>query len=215
MILIGLFLFNPFKKSSTQPAENRESQNAKIMDKQVDEVSDEDNGILQGNALDLLKLGKTLKCTYSTQDENTTTTGVSYISNNKMRGDFEIITENNEKINSHMVSDGEWMYSWTDTMDQGIKMKLEEVSAEDTTTPETNEDKSDTGLDALKNNVDYNCSKWVEDTTQFEIPTDVEFVDYSQMLKDLTGGDNSMCAACNYAQNEVDKAECLARLNCN
>ena len=217
VVLVGLFLFNPFKKDSKQPTRDRDrvSQNTGSVEDKIENANEDGSEILSGSVLDLLKLGKTLKCTYTAGEEGSVTTGTSYISGKRMRGDFDITSENDSKIVSHMVSDGEWMYSWSDNMDKGMKMKYEEVVAEDTDATDTTTDETNENLDALKNQVDYKCSNWIVDTSLFEVPSDIEFVDYSQMLKDITGGDGSMCAACAYAPNEEDKAACLARLNCN
>ncbi len=161
----------------------------------------------EGSIFDLVKLGKTAKCTYTSDLESTKMEGVSYISGKNVRADFEVITANNQKMTSHMISDGEWVYSWSSAMPQGFKMKVSETDARNTTPSEKNDATS-----TLNNKVSYRCTPWVEDTSLFTIPTDVTFTDFTESIKTITGGD--ACSACNYLTNPEDKATCKASLGC-
>lgn len=177
--------------------------------------SKSDESSITGSVFDLMKLGKTLKCTYDMNTEGAALSGTSYISGNRMRGDFESTDPTGNKIQSHMISDGEWVYTWTSAAPQGFKMKVSDADSEATTPSESTPAESQK-LDALKNDLDYKCAVWVEDTSLLQVPSDVEFVDFSESLKKInTGSGNSMCAACDYAQSDEDKSACKKQLGCN
>jgi hypothetical protein len=70
-----------------------------------------------------------------------------------------------------------------------------------------------------------NCSIWLEDSTVFIAPTNVEFTDVTELLKGFTdnlkdttqkidGLKNKACDACNLTPDESTKMECLASLGC-
>lgn len=171
-----------------------------------------DETSVKGSLLDLMKLGKNVKCTYWTDQEGTTMAGVSYISGQKVRGDFDITTydvnteEGSNTIKSHMVTDGEWVYTWSTATPQGFKMKVDQP--ENTSTDTTKE----APTKALNESFDYKCTPWLVDNSLFEIPSDIEFTDFSTMMEDLK--DNNACLACDYIPDAEGKATCKQQLGC-
>ncbi len=161
---------------------------------------------IKGNILDLIKLGKTARCTYSTSQDDNGMTGVSYISGNNVRADFEVTTKDRQTIASHMITDGEWVYTWSSATPQGFKMKVDEsVNTSADTTKES-------PTKALSESFDYKCTPWLADNSLFEVPSNVEFTDFSDMLKNLNTGGN--CSACDYIPDEDGKATCKQQLGC-
>jgi outer membrane lipoprotein-sorting protein len=211
VIILMLLVFAVWKLTNkgsvqnTQPSQGQQSQTTQKPNEQ-DTVSS-----VSGNVFDLIKLGKTLKCTYSMDSQGVTVSGISYISGKNMRGDFESMDPSGNKIQSHMISDGEWVYTWTSATPQGFKMKLSDAESETTPAPNA----TTQNQDFFKNNVDYKCGPWIEDPSLFRLPSDITFTDFSEFTKN-TNTDNkaSMCAACDYAQNEVDKSTCKKQLGC-
>lgn len=167
-----------------------------------------DADTVKGNVFDLLKLGKSLKCTYSMDAEGISVSGTSYVSGKNMRGDFENADNGGAKIQSHMISDGTWVYSWSSASPMGFKMNISEAESKGTT---TDTDTSDNQYaDVFKNDLNYKCTPWIEDASLFKVPANVEFADFSK------GSDTAktMCTACNYAQSEEDKTTCKKQLGC-
>jgi hypothetical protein len=174
---------------------------------------DEGSDTIKGTLLDLIALGKTMKCTFRTETDGTAVNGVTYVAGNKMRNDFDTTDPTGNVLQGHMISDGEWVYTWTSTMPQGIKMSLSDFETGDTIENGEGQDESNTNV--LKNDYDYNCSPWITDEALFEVPSDIEFTDLSETLKNFgSTNENSMCAACDYAQSEEDRVACRQRLGC-
>lgn len=119
---------------------------------------------------DLLSAGIAQKCTYSMTDENGQNEGTTYISGGKMRGDFSMMASG-KTTKSHMISDGKTSWIWTEGEPNGFKMTVEETDA--SPAPGTDWDEK----------VDYKCSAWVTDGSFFTPPTNVNFTDFSELLK--------------------------------
>ena len=200
------FGYKTLKK--TEPAENGANPPA-VTEKQNEE------SLFSGKITDLLSLGKSLKCTYTmNEQEGTIGTGNIYVSGTKMRGDSTITMENNTSIDSHFISTDNVMYTWTSASPQGYKIALDQEAIDNAAagTPSgiTEEAK------ALQEKLDYKCLPWIPDQSLFELPAGVEFVDMSEITKP-TGGDGdtgNMCAICGMMQTEEEKTECLSNFNC-
>ena len=121
---------------------------------------------------DLLSAGIAQKCTYSTTDDSGTSEGTTFISGGKMRGNFSMMASG-KTTKSHMISDGKTSWIWTDGETTGFKMMVEETSEESSIEGGTDWDQK----------VDYKCSPWVTDGSYFTPPSNVEFTDFSELLK--------------------------------
>lgn len=175
LVLSGLGIFLLLRKTKTanlQPVVNQEKNGEEIMAPEVNETTG------SGNIFDLIKLGKVAKCTYSYDADKSKLSGVTYISGKNMRGDFTMKLADGQDIESHIISDGEWLFSWSSAMPQGFRMKVsdQESKSIDSSTQNTN------ALD-LNKSFDYKCSAWLVDSSKFEVPTDVTFADFSEMMK--------------------------------
>jgi hypothetical protein len=205
LLLVSLYLIFRPKPNNTQPstAQNSDSQ------MENNEITN-----ITGNIFDVLKAGNSVKCTYTTGDTNYTSEGTTYVAGSKFRADMKTSMEDNTQIESHMISDGEWAYSWSNAMPQGFKMKISDLNKQvEQTNPEVQRDANlNTALRDFESKIDYKCIKWDVDNSMFNVPTDVQFSDFSQMMN---GNPSGACAACNYIQDADAKAQCLSSLNCN
>jgi outer membrane lipoprotein-sorting protein len=204
LFLLGFLVWKLTNKKAIPDASLSQQQIAQESSKQTDAE------VINGNIYDLLKFGKTLKCEYSTDEKGTKISVISYISGKNMRGDLENTDPTGNQFQSHMISDGEWVYTWSSAIKQGIKMKLSNAESK---TPAP--DAKTQNHDVFKDTADYTCSPWIEDTSLFQVPSDITFTDFSESLKNINSGDkSSMCAACDYAQDESDKTVCKKQLGC-
>jgi hypothetical protein len=121
---------------------------------------------------ELLGKGLTQKCTITyPQDKGT---GIMYFSGNKFSGEYTIETDG-EKLTGHTLSDGIFVYVWSDASPKmGIKMKLDDVMK---TSPTEIEQTGD-----LSEEVDFKCSSWTLDQAKFTPPAEIEFKDMSNLL---------------------------------
>ncbi|MEY4731605.1 MAG: hypothetical protein RL681_551 [Candidatus Parcubacteria bacterium] len=175
---------------------------------------------------DLLGLGGAQRCTFTNKVENSESSGVVYVANGKMRGDFTSLSAG-QTVKSHMIVDGETSYVWSDAMPQGMKMSFANIGA------------SATGQNAnqsvdVNKKVDYSCGAWTVDVHMFALPDGVTFSDLSAMLppvgttpvKGGTYGDYvpgsagsgdlkaTQCASCDQIPDADAKMQCLETLGC-
>ena len=128
---------------------------------------------------DLIARGKSLECTYNvTDEEGEEVSGIIYITDDKRCTEFEIINkETNEKIKMNSMHVGEWMYSWSSSSVEGMKMNLKEMYGD-----EKFEKYSQGETDSMKKKIDYRCQAWIVDNAKFTIPVDVDFKDMTEIM---------------------------------
>ncbi len=123
----------------------------------------------KGSLKTLIARGGNYKCMFQQETEMGTSTGTVYVSGKEMRGDFtSIVTGVAMTVESHMISDGEYMYTWSGMMPTGMKMK---VDATPSTTAETNE-AFNPDLE-----LDYKCDLWTKDASLFNLPQGITFTE--------------------------------------
>jgi len=135
-----------------------------------------------GSMKELVEKGKPVKCTFSITEENQPLTGIIYVAGEKkMRSDYEMV-QNNQTIKSSMINDGDILYLWSDMMPQGIKMNMKEMEnleQEDTAAGGDN-------LEQWNEKMEFKCVKWKVDNSMFETPKGMEFIDWTEMIKNLS-----------------------------
>ncbi len=170
-----------------------------------------------GSIKDLMARGSS-ECTVSNKVANSESSGTVYVGNGKMRGDFKSVTVNPAMtIESHMISDGEYIYSWSSAMPQGVKMAVAATQSGQPT--------GQNQQDFYNSQVDYDCNSWRVDESKFEVPSDVTFMDMSSMMNAgaQTGAPNNgsmnppsksnQCNMCDGAP-EPQRTQCREALNC-
>lgn len=137
-----------------------------------------------GSFTSLLGLGQNLKCDFSFDDgEGASGEGTSYITKDRMRVDSTMVADG-VTYDSHMINDGEYIYTWTTggEMPFAIKMQVPEdqdvESADDAPLEER-------GVVTGDEEVNYDCDRWSVDALKFVPPSDVEFMDMESMFKDM------------------------------
>lgn len=164
----------------------------------------------------LLASGRSLKCTFADVTEAATTNGTVYVSGGKMRGDFSAAVDEVGTMHSHMISDGEYMHVWMDTMKQGFKMKVS-----GTTTTQTSQ------APDINKELKYECNPWSADASLFALPAHITFsesittgvgtgvgakanVDANASVK----GTASQCSMCDSVPAGAARDQCKAQLGC-
>ncbi len=162
------------------------------------------------NLKDLLTKGLAQTCTYSAEGGS----GKVYVAGGKVRGDFDTAAEG-KTLKSHMIVKDNTSYIWTDDQKTGFKMSFDPNSIDTSATADT----SVTGQTAnLNANYNYKCSTWLEDSSQFNLPSGVTFSSF-EVPSAPSGGSSgsapsSSCSYCNALSGD-DKVQCLKALNCN
>lgn len=135
-------------------------------------AQDEQVGTFEGSTKELMARGGNYKCTFTQDVENSKSTGTVYISGTKLRGDFmSVVTAEGSTLNieSHTISDGAFMWTWSSMMPTGFKMKVDQTASENI---------NKQGFDANQK-LEYTCINWTPDEGQFVLPTTTVFTEIS------------------------------------
>lgn len=162
----------------------------------------------------LLAMNKSQKCTFDTEYSS----GTTYISSGKMRGDFSAKAGGQTQI-THMIADGQTSYMWMEGQTTGYQMNFSAMQG-NTTKGEVN-NTGQVNVDPSQS-MNYNCSNWPTDASVFALPKNIQFTDMSAMMDTyqtpptiapIPGNDNmdQMTAACNKLP-EPAKTQCLASM---
>ena len=192
VIIIGAAGFFLLKKPEQPPQESTTTQATQPEESQT-----------KGSIKNLLASGKNQTCTVKYPAGEQMAEGAVYVSGENLRGDFTMTSEE-KTIDSHMIQDETYMYSWSSLSSQGAKMKiaeLEKVQASPTTE----------SVD-LNQEVDINCSSWGVDSNKFTPPADINFVETGTIPTQTQKLDKSICIQVTDPQA---KASCLQSLGGN
>jgi hypothetical protein len=217
LLLAGgaFFLANKSHKTSTQSEQTVTAQN------QTQQMSTQKKSLF-----DFFSMAGSQKCTFS--DKTNGGSGTVYVSSGKMRGDFQS-TDNGKTSASHMINDSKYVYYWTDGQKTGYKMSLDFVkqqASQVSMAPGNNASEQQTPSQAvnMKQQSDYSCGPWSEDTSMFSVPTNIAFTDYSAMMKSIPTSPpqegmnaqqkQSACSACNQVPAGTMRNQCLTQLKC-
>lgn len=183
IVLISLLLTACTANKTGQKGTSGESKNSNT----VAVEPNEEEEISDASILDLAKLGKNVKCTYNSNEEETSMEGVVYVAGNKTRSDMKIKSEEGTEMDSSSITDSEWMYMWSSETDQGTKMNLKEMEALASKYENDNGsgEESDNQYKDQTQKVDYKCRPWIVDNSKFDIPTNINFIDMNEMMKGL------------------------------
>jgi len=131
---------------------------------------------------ELLGMGTAQKCSYETNTDGQIMKGEVIVSGNKFKQTTEISNEEGS-MKVYGISDGTYFYSWNEAMKgNGMKMNIADLekSGEDT--------KAETQKVNMDEKIDYKCSPTTLSDSDLAIPSDIKFLDYTEMMKGLQDG---------------------------
>lgn len=160
-----------------------------IVESQKQEQSDEET--FNGSLKQLIGAGKTAECSFqfNNPDGNGATTGLVYVDGVRSRSEIRVRAEGREETNTInmdliSVSDGEMAYMWDEGQKTGTKYNIAEMEK---LGKEMQEGQENTDQNQVQKNweemYDYRCKKWRVDESKFNIPTDIEFTDMMEQMK--------------------------------
>lgn len=127
------------------------------------------SGTFSGSMKDLVAKNQSVKCTFNHSTDIDTSSGIVYVSDGKIRGDFDITAKQAVgTFQAHMITDGEYSYVWSSLIAQGFKMPIANLSGQTASAPTS-------GVD-YNQSLDYACEPWTVDSSVFVIPTEISFV---------------------------------------
>lgn len=124
----------------------------------------------------LMSSGDSVHCTYDTEIDGQMIQQDVYISGEQYRvevnGNF-----GGQQMESTMVYDGEWIYSWNTQTTQGIKFSQTFMEEQGGSSEQISIDTTET--------YDYNCQSWNPSGEAFDVPDDIEFMDFDAFTRDM------------------------------
>lgn len=157
----------------------------------------------------LLAQNKNLKCTFNaTEPDGSKSSGTAYIAGQRMRGNFRVQPAGEAEQKGNLLRDDSYQYIWSDDSKTGLK--IANSSTESTSSEQQSEQNNQT-IDQDKN-YDFECSEWTVDESQFTVPTDVTFTDYSAQIKQSQEAQQNMSGACAQITNPTARAACESAL---
>ncbi|MFC1649498.1 hypothetical protein ACFL2C_02155 [Patescibacteria group bacterium] len=212
VIAVGIFFVTQNKNESSNETstESMSSDDGSNGDVTMESES------VSGTFSDLLALGQNYECTYEITDEQgNQSSGKVYVadSGDKMYGEFSLSMEEIGSYDSYIIRDGTYNYIWSSQQPQGIKMTIDEE--DESFVSDDNED-VDYGVD-YNQNYSFDCDPWSVDDGIFVPPNDVDFVDFSSMMEEITEGLEGAgidCSICNEVPEGDARTQCLTSLGC-
>ena len=133
-------------------------------------IGDTEEMSLSGKLEDLLSLGKAVKCTWQDMENNI---GVAFVKGNN------IYTESTVNgVKNYFVQRDDCTWVWQEGQAQGYKMCVEPEEDEE---PEETELPQDFSMNA--GTMNYTCVPQVINDSRFEVPGDIQFVDFAQIIQ--------------------------------
>ncbi len=161
------------------------------------EMDEQSESAAEMSFWDLLRMGKSQKCTFSEENDMSKSEGTFYMSDGKGRATL-LSTDLSDKnagmtTRSNMIFDTEsnTIYFWNDATKQGMKMAMsqkldspamEKDTANGTPIPSRPEDVAKD----FNHKYSYDCNPWTADEAMFAVPSDVVFTDVAEMMKTLS-----------------------------
>lgn len=154
-----------------------------------EKISSEDSKAVQYSTLsEWLKSGQGVECkvnspdgeiTVKTKDQKVRMDGIMYADINKM-------DENTEIEKGSSIATKEWIYIWSG--DKGMKMNLEEMKklGEEMSGDQFDEEDyswENWAKEMQEQEVAYECKEKNISNNEFEVPEDIEFIDWTEMMK--------------------------------
>src|SRR3990167_298701 len=189
LVIIGAGAFFLLKKPAQTPQESTAVQQTQQEESQT-----------KGSIKSLLAAGKNQTCTIKYPAGEQTAEGTVFVSGKNFRGDFTMTSEE-KTIDSHMIQDETYMYTWSSLTSQGIKIKIAELEKLQASTATESVD--------LNKDFDIDCSSWSVDTGKFTPPANVNFVETGTPPAQTQQLDKS---ACDQIADPQAKASCLQSL---
>jgi len=120
---------------------------------------------------ELLASGEDMTCTFSQTEGGLEQSGTVYVSDMKVRGEFNIEEPTLGSFTVHMLQDKEWNYTWGEPFGENVGTKMKVI-----TTAGAAPRNEGVNLDATMN---FDCSSWDAELSMFVVPKTVVFTDIS------------------------------------
>lgn len=163
-----------------------------------------------GTIQDLIKTGASQKCVWkTTSNDGEAIEGEMVIFGKKFSQTVTI--SDGKQIRS--VSDGQFMYTWgVPDQNKGIKFDFAQMLQKAADSENNASDASAQGQASdLTAKIDFKCSSWNVDESQFAVPANVEFADMTQLVNKAV---SAACDICDKLPDVSSREQCKASAKC-
>jgi len=164
------------------------SENAMTEQSLTTETTNPDELKGKNSIMSLFKMGKSMECTFVFTGEGMRSEGTGFFDNGNARID-SLSSLNSTQLATYLIIDSSSnkMYTWTlqDGKTDGFVMTLPKDGETGKPPMPGTDPRKDTTAVTPESPVDYNCKPWTVDSSVFIPPTDVEFMDMSNMQKQM------------------------------
>ena len=167
---------------------------------------------VKGVFSEILRSGKDMTCDFESVQEGGTTVGSVYIADagERIRGDFTFTSADGEMMDGSLIRKENVNYVWGPSFDQGVKTKVPEEERDSLFTKESDVD--------VNEDTEFDCRTWKEDSSVFNVPDDIEFIDFSTQVDAMMNVSSDLklqqCAACDQISDPTSQSQCRAALGC-
>ena len=192
VLVAGWLYFSGNQNQSESNLTANNGQNPTVESEPV--ATDDDAGEVPlaglGSFASLMALGQSLRCDFSYVAPETrgAVAGTVYIDGENIRNDFDM-EQAGQLFESHMIQDGEYAYSWSQSPQGTFAIKTP-VNDEDDSGIEFDTSPSANRSVDLDHQVEYDCQVWSADPSMFVPPADIEFLSIDEMIQNALGGAN-------------------------
>ncbi len=125
------------------------------------------SGSSSGTLQTLLAMKGSVKCTVQHSTEMDISSGIVYISNGKLRGDFDVSAAG-QTMKAYVLVNGSDVYSWSSLSATGVKTTVSASSSSS---------QSNQGVN-FNQNLNYSCTSASVDASVFAMPQGINFISY-------------------------------------
>jgi hypothetical protein len=122
---------------------------------------------------DFIEQDGSYKCQISQDISGSKTSGMVYINNGQIKGEFASSYQGTEIKTNFLQKEG-FSYSWNSMTNTGFKVP---VPKEVETSQQVKSDTNSFNPDSIG---DYSCTDWVLDKSQFDLPTNIKFTEITR-----------------------------------
>jgi hypothetical protein len=142
----------------------------------------------QGTLRALLGIGESSQCTFTSNlPDGSTNVGTIFAADGRVKVD-SVITDEAGVQSLSFIDDGDYYYSWGTNAEGtfAVKMPRQDTVYDETDSEASNDfdDESNTPFD-YEQEMEYECSTWIVDESQFIPPSNIDFVDMSAMMESM------------------------------
>lgn len=179
----------------------------------------------KGTFADMLKKGQNYSCTFSTTDtEGNTSKGTMYVASagKLIYSTFEFNPKSGDtNYAGSMIRDEKYNYIWTAKDKQGFKTPIDlendSLFAKPEATDKSTENQVNFGVDDTSE-VDFDCKPWAVDKSMFVPPSDIEFMDLSEQMKQaqeaMQNAPKLDCSVCDQIPAGDSRTQCQKAMGC-